>query len=554
MPQTFDVTSSDGRKITLTGDSPPTETELEEIFRSFPPVTKKAGVSLLDVSPGLRTIKDLAVGAGKELGSFAIGAGETVAPALRMVPGVKSLVATPEQFQEAKNIIGKPEGFAQKAGAFGIETAEYAIPAGKITGTVKGASVFARLVKQGISARRAAMAAAAVEGVAQGATAAGVTSVAGREEAGTVGVLNALAPVATKAIELGAPVLRATAQKKLAQLLATGMEDKGHGQLVDYALKTGVKTGEAVRGDVDNAIKIVRAAASELLDLPVMASWGKWQTMLASRTESAKPLLGTALKSSLGDVEVPIRSLVSELETTINESASHFARLAKGAHAADPTVNLDMAGGIAQKVYDQPLFKELTALKDELATYDNTITVRNLVDIKRVWDKTVYTLATAGKVNADPSTLISSAMKEAAFTGANAIRRVLEESSPTISKLNDVVSHAIKLEDLVRKVAIAHPGMSEAMRNMATAVGAAGGLVLGRETGTSGYLGAVVGLSTARLVTKAMDSPLWHTMLPATRNRLAVAIQSGQADTVRKIVLPLVSATASQPSSAGATP
>lgn len=499
------------------------------------PVDKTVRAQLFDLKPAIpQTFGSKVMQAQKdELGGVRAGLASLVfkgGDVIRRATGMDRVIDRPA-VQAAMQM---PDSMAGKLGHFAEQVGEFAVPASRITEGVKASGMALKMIQAGIAPARALLATGAAEGVAQGGAAYGLTKLHGDEGAGLAGAVSAVAPVATKSLELYAPVIRQAAQTKLARLLATGIEDKGHGALIDYALKSGTAAGDAVRGSVDKATKIVRDAAAELLDLPVNASWGKWQTMLASRTESAKQFLGTALKGKFGDTEIPTAPIVAELDGVLADATRHFARLAGNT-------------GNAAVTYDAPLFKELTALKDQLGTYDNTITARNLVDIKRVWDKTVYTLATSGKVNADPSTLISSAMKDAAFTGANAIRRALDENAPTIAKLNEAVSHAIRLEDLVKKVAVAHPGLSEATKTITQGAATAGGGVAGQMLFGHWWAGSTAGLAATRILTKAIESPLWHTATPKMKNALAQAIQQGNADAVRNIVAPIVSASVTGP-------
>lgn len=73
-------------------------------------------------------VKPAMIGMGKGLLRGAIGAGELVAPALRMIPGVRNLVATPEQFEQAKEMIA-PRGTTEAIGAGLEQGLEMMIPA-----------------------------------------------------------------------------------------------------------------------------------------------------------------------------------------------------------------------------------------------------------------------------------------------------------------------------------------------------------------------------------------------------------------------------------------
>ncbi len=513
-----------------------------QLFDLYPHVAvdprADAPYSALDTMP----IVKAGIGAVKRAGQLAIGAGEVVAPVLRQIPGVKNYVATPEQFDAARTeLVGEPTGTAEKVGGLATDVGAFMVPAAKITSVAEGLPIIQRLVSAGVTPARAAMAASAAEGVAQGAVAGGITKMSGgaNTEAGLNAAVSAASPIASRALEIAAPKIIETAQKKMATLLSDALDNKGTKNLVKYAIKSGAQSTP----EIDKAVDIVHDSAKELLDLPVNASWGKWQTMLASRGEAGRKMLGAALKSKFGDTRAATAPLERALDQLVDTSAQHLARV------PSPT------GGsvtLEPRVYDAALLKEVTALKDQIATYGGEISVRNLVDIKRVWDKTVFTLSLAGKVGADPEVLVATAKKEAAYAGANAIRQVLDTESPTISKLNEVVSHAIKLEDLVTRVAAAHPGMPEWVRTAASGIGGGAGAYAGMAaTGGHPFLGAniggALGATAVNLLSRAMESPLWRTLPSTTRQRLAEAIQRGEAGTVLKLVTPIVNATVAQP-------
>lgn len=157
-----------------------------------------------DPSAGPRQgIRDALTGAAKGLGKTAIGLGEMVAPALRQIPGVRNLVATPEQFGQVREMM-EPTNTAQKVGQFVEQGLEYAVPGGaarKAVGKV-AAKVVPKLGKV-VPAMGAEAAAAA-----------GVASVHG-EDVGTAAGLAAAVPVVGKIGNKAAPVLKKAGRRMI---------------------------------------------------------------------------------------------------------------------------------------------------------------------------------------------------------------------------------------------------------------------------------------------------------------------------------------------------
>lgn len=467
------------------------------------------------LSPDVALKPLLEAGAGAVRG--AVSTVQTLASPIRRAFGMEPATPPPEETTTAGRV-GR-----------GLEQiGEFFVPAAAITKGAKGAMVAQRLAAKGLPKAPAGLIAASTEGAAQGAAAYGLSKTQGADESGArmSAAVSAVAPVAVKAIELGAPAIRAKAVKKLSQVFTTGMESKS--PMLSYAIKTGDAATPLVARDVE----IVRRAASETLDLPIQASWGKWQTMLAKDAAAKGKTLGDALKTKqFGQVPLPKAQILKALDDLENESAKHFAQVSRG--------------GFKYLPYDQPLLKEIGILKETLGQYHDTITVKNLVDLKRVWDKAVFNLSTAGKVGVGPDVLVSNAMKEAAYTGANAIRDALQAGAPEIAQLNEAVSHAIQLQDLVAKLYKVNPAMTPTKKFAITVAGGGLGFAAGSTVGHP-YMIMGAGSGLARVLERAMESPLWQTASPMLKGKLANAVANGNVETARRLLAPFLSGSATQ--------
>jgi hypothetical protein len=410
----------------------------------------------------------------------------------------------------------EPQNTAEKVGGFAENAAEFLAGGEGATAATRGAGLVTRAA-------------------AQGAAAYGVGRFQGETpgQAATTGAVSAIAPVAVKALEVGAPKVLQAAKIKLARSLAAGVEN--FSPMTDYA----VQTGRAGNSQVANAARIVHTAVDDMLDLPLQASWGKYQTMIAQNAALKGQSLEQALKGSLGSEMLPKASIVQALDDLVKNSAQHLAQV---------------RGGQRFLTYDPALDKEVEALQETLKQYGKNISVRNLVDLKQVWDDAVYTLSMSGKVGVANDVLASTAMRTAKQRGANAIRAALDAApsnvpgQTSIASLNEAYTDAMRLQDLATRLYKNSPGMGEKTKGIVNATTAAAGALVGHQEG--GYpvavMGATLGHVASRLITTAVESPLWHTLAPAAKDRLATAIANGDADTIARILQPIVQATTSR--------
>ena len=486
---TVDVSDPDAVAAALGGS---VETPAVKPKRS--PVEEAFGNTQL--FPGITP--DVAMGAARG----AVKTVQTLASPIRKMFGMEPATPPPEETTTGGKI-GR-----------GLESvAEFGLGSGAVSAGVKAL---------GLTGKAALAAKSAGEGVASY----GISKAQGSNETGarTAGVISAIAPVAGYALTHYGPKIAARARTQLAKVFASGLEGKG--PMVDYA----VQTGDIANKSVDSAVRIVRQAADDTLDLPVTASWGKWQSQLAKDTAAKGQTLRTALAGQFGSQDLPKQPIIDALDDLIRTSTEHLAQVTPGGHQ--------------MITYNAPLKAELEALKETLEKYGPTLTVRNLVDLKQTWDDAVYTISTSGKVGIAADVLASTAQKEAKQAGANAIRKLFDQSAPTIADLNEAYTHAKRLEDLVIKLHKVNPSMSGSAKELVKTVGTAAGAVIGHSQG--GYelalLGAGIGRTATRGLITAMESPLWKTLTPAMKDRLATAIANGRGDDVLKVLAPVLSA------------
>lgn len=432
----------------------------------------------------------------------AVGTVQTLASPIRKAFGMAPATPPPEETTTA----GKIGRAAEQVGEFVIPEA----------GIAKGFEALGLTNLAG----RAAKIAAAGKAALRGGAAAGVTKLQGGSDTAAAvnaatGGIGSLVGDATPAL---AQAIRTRAVNQLAQRFAKGVESTG--PEIQHAIKTG-----EISPQVSDAVKIVRDAASETLDAPVKFGWGKWMTSLGQSLAEKGKTLGTALKSGLGQQYVPKQPVLDALDQLESESVKHFAQISQG--------------GYADVVYNPNLQSQVKTLRQQLDQYGSHLTIQNLVDLKRTWDDAVYTLSTAGKVGVGADVLMSSAEKTAKKVGADAIRAVLDQHAPTVSALDEAVSHAYRLRDLVKKLYKVQPGVGDLGQFALHTGGAGAGVAVGGLVGHP-YVGLGLGGAAGRVVSRLFESPLFHTMSPKAKNALAVALANGDADGVRRIVTPLL--------------
>ncbi len=100
-------------------------------------------ISITKAEEGAKGFKGFGVGALKGFGSTAVGAGQLLE---KVLPG--NLIATPEQFQKAKEYVA-PKGTAEKFGFGAEQLAEFLIPSGAVTKGIKAVDIGAEALKGG---------------------------------------------------------------------------------------------------------------------------------------------------------------------------------------------------------------------------------------------------------------------------------------------------------------------------------------------------------------------------------------------------------------------
>jgi len=333
---TFIYTAPSGRKIKVTGDTPPTPQQLEALFKqtgvldespSAPaapdapaPQTwaDKLGLNTPTASPMAGFLKgsgaaatDMVEGAASGLMNTAFHGGDLI----RRATGMERVIDTPE----AQQAMRAPDSFAGQTGRFIEQGAEFAAPLAKVSKAAAGLRLLPRLAAEATA----------------GAGAAGVQS-GGNPEAMTAGgVFGAALPLAAKGVGAtvrGVKNMAAAASEEgvggaIASMIRTAAPAEPKGMIVQ-ALKPRNSQVSFAR-DLSLSMPEVNAAAEELnkpiggvrdlLDVIPAAKkklWGQYQSILGPR----RAMRATVDLSSVADA--------------IDSSISRKLALQDPAHAA----------------------------------------------------------------------------------------------------------------------------------------------------------------------------------------------------------------------------
>lgn len=403
-----------------------------------------------------------------------------------------------------------PDSLAGRAGQFATETAEFAIPANAIGKTIKATQLAKTLINAGVNVNRARLVAASIEGGAQAAVAGGISALQGDDPTATA-IISAATPVAATLVRSMAPAIRSAAATRMARFFERGIE--GH-----------------ITPEME---KTLAQSASDFIDLPLQRTWRQTAALTLKGRQAAGATLESALAGPLGDTPVPIQPILQGLDDLVAD-AQHVVPTGRGEFRT-----ITFKPGITEAVGD---LKSL--LTEYGVAYGDAVPARQLHDLKQVWWKTVYPRKEAGQPIASLAEQLTSAQKEAHLRGAAEIMKVFEQRAPTISALDQAVSHAAKLDQLVKRISTRARVGTIAKPTTRYAVGAAGGAVGVGAGGALGHpiMGAHVGYGTTRLLMSAFESPKWRLLPIAARRNLANALARGDADRAKRLLLPVTQA------------
>lgn len=425
-----------------------------------------------------------------------------------------------------------------KFGRGAEQVAEYLPLAQTVTGGVKALNIAKTLTKAGAPALAARFAPLAAESAAQGATAYGLSKAQGNSDASatSTGIVSAASPVGGAVLDAFGPAILKNVRAAMGRILASGQSPK---EITPQLARTTAQ------------------AAQDALELPLQRTWLTFRAATAKGRQAAGQSLEQGLKGEAGQVPVPIQPIIKTLDDLVAEHAVHVKRsLTPVTEFAGKELQppYDLAETTKKIAYDQPLVNAVKELKSTLGKYGEEATAQQLHDIKNVWQEAVFPRKALNNPVSSTAELLTTAQKKARLVGSQAIGDALESKAPSISELDQATSHAINLDNMVRRLAT----KAEAEQPSATTryMGRIAGGAIGSQIipGATGHLvGGAIGALGVRLLESAFESPAWRTAIPIVKDRLAKAIMSGDADTMRRILTPIIAGIRPEKPAAAAT-
>lgn len=469
MPQYTVTDPQSGKSMTLTGDSPPTEAELTEIFGKVNAAPAAAPESKGFLRRAGDTVGDVALGAAKKLGETGLRGGAL----LRKIPGVQALdnaLGNP-----GVDINTAPTNTAQKVGGALEQVAEVVAPSRAVAGLgVKAAEAAAPTLARYVGARAATLAPRmAVEAAGGGSLAAmqGANPVVGA-------ALGGLVPAAGEVFNGLAPKLREAAAKQVVTALGP--------------------TKERFKA-------MAERLTPEILQRGLRGSREALQAQAADTASEVGGKIDSAIQA-YGARQVDTTPVLDALEQ------------AKGA--------FQTTGPHGKAVIFEPrAVKQLDGLQQVITDLGPEARVDQLVAVRRAWDKVVDQAGgfahRAGGAIGVPLKDQSEAWAKREATGA--IRTLLNADVPELGALNKEFSFWKNLDGVLtqtlQRTQPQGPGLAKA-----------GAEIVGGLAGAShGPAGAVGGAYALGKVQQMFKSARWQLASAQVKDRLATAIVNNDA-------------------------
>lgn len=482
MPQTYTVTDpTSGRQVKLTGDSPPTAAELEDIFSKLPPASPQTALpaagpsNVAATAPKQGAVSGVVQGALKGLGNTVVGLGELAHKIPGVSTAVDALYGTPglsdAAFPAARQAV-QPQGAAENVGFMAEQVGEFFTPLGAAGKVGKAGRVVDAAKSAGLTMAQTGSPAAA--GVSAG--------------------LSAVLPGAGAASRL-APKVEASAEKTVAQSLGATKEwaKAEAAKLAPEILKRGI--GGSREAMLAQAKEVSKRVGQELEDA------------YAIRARLGQTVDGPTILGYLGT-------------------------------ARDALMMPTASGSVVAIPGTQAVVKEL----DELATFIHSlgtdIPIDKAATLKRTWDHIVSNAGLFGPKATSSATDSASAW---AFREASGSFRKLINANPTLEAINAESAFWTGLKKVLKatekRTQSQRGGLTDAIRGGA-------GAVIGATTGgpAGAALGAVAAQQLSHIVSSpAWKTKVSAPM----KKRLADALASGSAGRIESAITAITRATPS---------
>ncbi len=576
-----------GKSVKLTGDSPPSEAELTQIFASMTPAPTPAvqPAEPPRLKPAAGAIGDVATGVVKGVGQTATNLGRLV----HKIPGVSAAVDTlygapvsAAAFTAADKALAQTST-AQRIGKGAEQIAEVFIPGRAISGAATAAATKRAPKIASVVGTRAAQIAPRVTVEAAGG--AGIAAAQGGDP--RIGAVTGLIPAVGGANRAMATGLREQAEKKVVQALGptkerfkaiaekrareilnrgvTGTLGKSRATFQKEAAAAVEDLGEHIDDAIQqygsrtigtapivDALETSKAAFQTTRTMPLTVAQkngllGKpGVRVIESATQAAAPVVERRVAAGL-----PLPPGVSERR--MGELLERFGgRQGPAATGAAPEAAPTAAAARVEVpvILDARPIQQIEKLQKTLRELGDDARVDQLVAVRRAWDKVVaqtggYAHRAGGAIGI-PLREQTEAWAKREATGA--IRQLLKTEVPELAAINKEFAFWKDIDDVLtqtlKRTQPQGPGLG---RQVAEAAGAA--------AGSSAGLGpAILTAKAARLAQTVFTSPRWRLVDAKLRDGLADAITSGSAGRVTSALTRIAATQGSKFSAAQSAP
>jgi len=491
--------------------------------------TKTTEAAVAAKPPARSTVKDVAIGAAKGVGSTVTNLGNLI----RKVPGVSAL----DRLGKPITFSITPDNFAQTVGKTGEQVGEFFLPSSMVG---KAETAIVGLLPAGKWALALARA------VPEAVSAYGVSKAQGDPNAGVSAAVGGMTGGASKLLQRAGPALKGAAERGVGSAFQVGSD------------KRMVALAKRVAPDV------LSGKHGSVFSMTMRGVEERAERMAGHVGEQIEEQVKQYGKLNFGDT---IDGIVNQMET-----AKDAYRVVVPAEDV-----LSHAGELTEKtiMFDAGKVNAINRLQRtmrELKDY-GVGTLDNLIGVRRAWDQVVSGAGGFAERGRTGTRAGRAALKDqtagwAHREGTRAIRQVLSDPAHTDLKKLQALNAQFNFWTTIQDLSEGALGkQADPAGRMAKALGIATGALLGEQTsqrtgygGTTGMVvgalaGTAGGAKLGNLVVAASRSPGFRLASAQVKNSIANALMSGQVELATRLLAPFAAGTvAGQPTSKGTQP
>lgn len=432
----------------------------------------------------VQNVKDIIGGARAGIARTMYGGGDLIRRAL----GQERVINRPE----VQAAMTPPESLPGQA-AYGAETlAEYIVPSGLAKRAVlKGLSALPNATPAMLRVATSALGL----GAGEAASTYGVSKLQGVEHPGMAAAFSGGVAGAFGAGSALAPAMRRSAAKTMERLLNTVAEGN---EASDVAVK-----------------KILPIA---LDDEMLRLTHGRWARAVKAKAGSIGQEIGAQVGGPIGDEIVPTAPLVNGLDKLEQKAVNYVPVNSQGQPIGATAAKRGGPYALRAVAFNDRLVGLIQKAKEVIQAHGPDIPLRQMINLRRDWDDFVF----ASKKFLNRDDIVKQYEARTKLAATDAIRDIIHKD-PRFIKLDDLDNRYHLTKQLYTLIADESLGQT--------------GIRLFPGWGLENQVGR-------RLFNAALNSPSWRLMSVAMKNRLASAVATNNQAVMRRILAPVVGASA----------